>query len=234
MLFYKILLPFPPKLAINLLIHFESGEITMAHLESIGNLAEKINANAEFLRAIAVHEAGHAAVAWSLGVKLKSVEIGLNGGLCVHSIKGLPYIDPELMDQRDWRNLEINAQILLGGEIAEMIQSESALLAGDGSVAELFGHAYESSIQATDPGSDREKLRLLVRDVFGGLGNASLDWICRVEQRTERTLLENWNRVCLLSSALLNEHSLSGHQATLIFQYPMPDWIEREFGAIQS
>jgi len=206
----------------------------MAHLDNFDRHAEGSKFNAEFLHVIAVHEAGHAVVAWSLGVKLNGIRIGPNGGLCVHGLTALPCIDPELMDQRDWKKVELKAQILLGGELAEMIQRESAYLAGDTSIEELFGLAYESSIQATELGSDRQKLRSLAEDVFGGLENAAIDWIRKMEQRAERTLLNNWHRISLLSSALLETHSLTGQQATLILQHPICNWPEQKIGVIPT
>ncbi len=172
----------------------------------------------EFIRALAYHEAGHAIVAWSLKVPLKELKIGGRGGVCVNSLIVSPLLDPETMDQRDWRQIENRGLILLGGETAELIGSEMADLAGDKASAELFRDAYSTSTESVVPGSDREELKELAQLVFGNLGPTATSWTRKLEDRAQEIVIEHWDKICRLASALILMRILSGPEATRIIQ----------------
>lgn len=168
---------------------------------------------AEDMRVIAYHEAGHAVVAWSLGILLKEVRIEPNGGICKHVMVVSPMLDPELMTKSDWAKVEKKAVILLAGEVAEQVGSQMAQHAGDGEIAELCRYAFKATSESVSPGSDREELRELVQLIFGNLGSEANDWIGRATVRTTNIVTENWQRICSLSDALVANSVLSGAEA---------------------
>jgi len=170
------------------------------------------------MRVIAYHEAGHAIVAWSLGVLLKEIRIEPHGGICKHALTVNPLLDPEFMGTDDWMKVKKKALILLAGEVAELVGSEMARMAGDSEMAELCSYAHRASSESIVPGSDREELRELVQLTFGDLGAKANDWIGRTEVEAREIVIGNWERVCLLSNALVDKSVLCGAEAIRIIK----------------
>jgi ATP-dependent Zn protease len=170
--------------------------------------------NADDMQVIAYHEAGHAVVAWSLGVLLKEVRIEPNGGICKHAIVVSPMLDPELMTKADWAKAEKKAAILLAGEVAEQVGSLMAQHDGNGEIAELCRYAHMATSESVAPGSDREELREFVQLIFGNLGSEANDWIDRATVKATNIVTENWQKICSLSDALVAKNVLSGTEAT--------------------
>lgn len=172
----------------------------------------------EYLRVVAYHEAGHAIVAWSLGVPLRDVKIADNGGLCSHALTVPPLLDPEFMSSGDWIKAKKRALILLGGELAERVSGELAELEGNADMAELFRDAYSISSDSVEPGSDREELREVVQLVFGQIGPESSEWLSGVEAEAEAIIIKQWQKVCSLAETLIVKRVLYGDEATQVIQ----------------
>lgn len=170
------------------------------------------------IQVIAFHEAGHAVVAWSLGVSLKEIVITPSGGVCNHALIVSPLLDPELMGKTDWAKVEKKALVLLAGEAAEQVGGAMAVLAGDGQLAELCSYAHSASSESTVPGSDREELRELAQLVFGSLGAEANEWIERSMAKARDIVTRHWNKIRLLSAALVNKKSLCGAEAIRIIE----------------
>jgi len=167
----------------------------------------------EFIKVLAYHEAGHAVLAWHLNVPLKKLVIEKSGGVCLNSMSVSPLVDPEFMSERDWRQVKARALILLGGEMAELVCSEMADLAGDDATADLFRCAYTTSCESTLPGSDREELKELVQLILGSPGYKATHWVRELECRAQEIVIEHWDRVCALADALIEKRVLSGVEA---------------------
>lgn len=170
------------------------------------------------MRVIAYHEAGHAVVAWSLGLLINEVRIEPNGGICKHAMTISPLLDPEFMGKSDWAKVEKKALILLAGEIAEQVGGKMARLAGDDEVAELCSYAHSASLESTVPGSDREELRELAELIFGDIGTEANEWIEKSMAKAEDIILGHWKKICSLSNALVEKNVLSGAEAIRIIE----------------
>lgn len=173
---------------------------------------------ADDMRVIAYHEAGHAVVAWRLGALLKEVRIDPNGGICKHTMIVSPLLDPELMTNADWAKAEKRAVILLAGEASEKVGSLMAQRVGNDEIAELCLYAHKATSESVAPGSDREELREFVQLIFGNLGGDANNWIDQATVKATSIVTENWQKICLLSDALVAKSALSGSDATRIIE----------------
>ena len=174
--------------------------------------------NDKFMRVVAYHEAGHAVVAWSLGVLVREVKIGVNGGFCSHAFTVPPSLDPEFMSSSDWTKVKKRVLILLGGEVAERVSGEMAELEGNAEMAELFRDAYSISFDSVESGSDREELREVVQLVFGQIGPESTEWLGGVEAEAEAIIIKQWRKICSLAETLIAKRVLCGDEATHVIQ----------------
>jgi len=196
----------------------KSSDTVQLHVTPQRGGTKKMTVTLDDMRVIAYHEAGHAVVAWSLGVLIKELRIGPNGGICKHALTVSPLLDPELMGKGDWMKVEKQALILLAGEVAEQIGGQMAELAGYGELAELCNYAHDASSESIVPGSDREELRELVQLAFGDLGPHAVEWIDRTEAKATDIVMDHWSRVCALSNALLNKNVLCGTEAIQVIE----------------
>lgn len=177
-----------------------------------------MNTSDENLKVLAFHEAGHAVVSWSLMIPLKEIRIDPSGGICLHSLSIISSLDPVMMSNSDWIRVEIKAQILLGGEITERVAEEMAWLNGDDKTAELFRDAREIGLESTTSIHDREELNELIQLCFGNFGTESVNWINKIEAKTESIITDNWEKICAVGNALINKRILSGYEATQIIR----------------
>lgn len=182
------------------------------------NRAKTLHADDKYLRVVAYHEAGHAVVAWCLGVPLREVRIAINEGFCSHVMTISPSLDPEFMHGSNWARIKKRALILLAGEAAERVGGEMAELEGDAEMSELFRDAYTVSYDSVASGSDREKLREVVLLIFGQIGPKSIEWIDSVEEEVEEIVIKHWRKICSLGEILIAKRVLSGDEATYVIQ----------------
>lgn len=194
----------------------------------------------QLLTVYAYHEAGHAVVAWRLGVlPLIELRISADGGACFHTrtlppsldselmgngdsrktLIASPSCDPELMTKGDLEQMEKRALNLLGGEMAELVACEMAEKEGNGEMAELFSLAQETRLNPPEPGSDRAEFNELVERRFGHIvGSKASGWISKCESQAYDIVLDNWERIYSLANTLLLKRVMSGEEATEIIE----------------
>lgn len=174
--------------------------------------------NCSLIDILAFHEAGHAVIAWKLGVRLRGLELTPQLGLAKYGLVLSYAMHPDFMSPGDWREVENTALILLGGEKAEELGVHWAGLNDDPELVDRFRGAYEFSVAASSPGSDRARLRELIDRFFPDLEADGEKWLANCAVKAEGLLLENWDRLEVLANALLSARFLTGDQTKEILE----------------
>jgi ATP-dependent Zn protease len=145
---------------------------------------------------LSYHEAGHAIVAWKLGLRILKMSVGTIGdwqGSCQDSLR--PFcIVPENMVEDDWKSAGKKAQILVAGEIAE----------------EFYYIDHNSGAAEYCSAKDRGEIADLSVSIFLSDLPKARKWVEERESAASEILGNNWEKVRKLATLLRRKRSLSG------------------------
>ena len=144
---------------------------------------------------MAYHEAGHAVVAWAVGLTIVRVEISSRGG----KSEQVPTAD-ELAAQSDDKvdAFERWACVHLAGGRAQARWNPDVGVAG----CDDDHHAFNECVWTVSP---------LTAETDAQCGR-------RLAERTEALIGQHWSRIEALALALLDQESLSGSEATMTIE----------------
>ena len=160
-----------------------------------------MNNDTPFQTLVAYHEAGHAVVAWALGMTLDSVHAGDLDGEVFNVTNSLDLLDPEYLSTADEIKIEKKALVLLAGELAEIAYYEST-------------EQYVDTFMSAD---DRLKLGYL-RDRFQRACSTVDITDSAIESKVDKLIGKHWHRIVALANVLTTNQTLSGSEATKIIE----------------
>lgn len=147
----------------------------------------------------AIHEAGHAVIAWALGVRLLDATIAHG-----HSeVRHLPFhlsLDADNSFSTDFDEARKKALVALGGRVAE-----KALLELNGQEPTSYFDEWDMA-EVTD----------LAERLFSDDHLSASDWISAREREADGIIVQHYDRVEALALALLKAISLTGDEIRAI------------------